>query len=328
MVGALLLKKRHPTASVTIIESAEQLGGNLIGHKALGEHFDAGTHILQEIGDIEIDELIQHSVDHQDLVKLESSIGDYSATISNKRVWAATAYPDVLQRSPIIANKIMNEIIEMRKRIEEFDLKHESQGPNSRRLSAQDASMIRFGPTATNEIVMPILNGIFGNNHELSGFAIEFCNLMRLCLVGKDEWERKVISEGLQDRVAFPDQQNLPIRQKHHRKSLYSRKNGASDFVRGLSNQCSRAGIHSLTSTKVKRINPHSKSLTVIGKPSYSAINYGQIVSCVGVTFTETLITGNPINSKRCLHIALCISFCLSRLSLKFATSTPNMLAQ
>jgi protoporphyrinogen oxidase len=301
MVSALLIKKAHPTASVVIIESAEQLGGNLIGHKAFGEHFDAGTHILQEIGDTEIDGLIEQSVHHQDLVKLESSIGDYAATISEKRVWAHTAYPDVLQRSPFIANKIMGEIIEARKRSNELDLVSGSRDFSSRRLSAKDASMIRFGATATNEIVMPILNGVFGNNHELSGFAIEFCNLMRLCLVGKDEWERKVISEGLQDRVAFPDQQNLPIKQKHHRKSLYSRKNGASDFVRGLANQCSRAGIHSLTSTKVMRINPHSKSLTVIGKPNYSGINYGQIVSCVGVAFTETLITGNPINSKKML---------------------------
>ena len=311
MVCALLLKKRHPTASVVIIESAEQLGGNLIGHKAFGEHFDAGTHILQEIGDKEIDELIEHSVDYQDLVKLESSFGDYAATISGKRVWAATSYPDVLQRSPIIANKIMDEITEVRKRSDEFDLKIGTQGFNSRRLSAQDASMIRFGATATNEIVMPILNGIFGNNYELSGFAIEFCNLMRLCLVGKDEWERKVFSEGLQDRVAFPDQQNLPNRQKHDKKSLYSRKNGVSDFVHGLSNRCDQAGIHILTSTRVKRISPHSKSLTILGQSNFSAISYGQVVSCVGVSFTQMLITGNPINSKNLVAYRI-MHFCLT----------------
>jgi protoporphyrinogen oxidase len=301
MVGALLIKQRHPKASIVIIESAEQLGGNLIGHKAFGEHFDAGTHILQETGDLEIDGLIEQSVHQEDLVKLESSIGDYAATISDKRVWAATAYPEVWQRSPFIANKIMDEIIEVRKRSNELDLKSGSQDFSSRRLSAKDASMIRFGATATNEIVMPILNGVFGSNHELSGFAIEFCNLMRLCLVGKDEWKRKVLSEGLHDRVAFPDQQDLPIRQKHHRKSLYSRKNGASDFIRGLSFECSRAGIHVLTSTKVKRLNPRSKSLTVDGQPSYSDVSYGQLVSCVGVALTQMLITGNPIKPKKML---------------------------
>lgn len=301
MVSALLIKKAHPTASVVIIESAEQLGGNLIGHKAFGEHFDAGTHILQEIGDTEIDGLIEQSVHHQDLVKLESSIGDYAATISEKRVWAHTAYPDVLQRSPFIANKIMGEIIEVRKRSNELDLVSGSRDFSSRRLSAKDASMIRFGATATNEIIMPILNGVFGSNHELSGFAIEFCNLMRLCLVGKDEWERKVLSEGLNDRVAFPDQQNLPFRQKHHRKSLYSRKNGASDFTRGLSVQCSRAGIHALNSTKVKRIDPRSKSLTFAGEPNYSVMNYGQLVSCVGVGLTQMFITGDSVSPRKML---------------------------
>jgi hypothetical protein len=119
--------------------------------------------------------------------------------------------------------------------------------------------------------------------------------------VGKDEWERKVLSEGLNDRVAFPDQQNLPVRQKHHRKSLYSRKNGASDFIRGLSVQCSQAGIHALNSTKVKRIDPRSRSLTFAGERSYSVMNYGQLVSCVGVGLTQMFITGDSVIPRKML---------------------------
>ena len=299
MAGAFLLKKRHPKATVVIIENGEQLGGNLIGHNALGDHFDAGTHILQEIGDKEIDELIEDAVDYQCLVKLDSSVGDYAATIRDKKVYSATSFPDVLARSPFVAKKILDEIMEMQKQCGGTDLGNTQQMFKNRRMSAHDASMSRFGPTATNEIIMPILAEIFGRPRELSAFAIEFCTLMRLCLVGKEDWAREVHSSGLQDRIAFPDQQNLPDHLRHARKSVYSSKNGAKDFVLGLSQRCEQAGIRILTSTSVRGIKPHSKSLTVDGPSMYKAINYGQLISCVGVAITQKLITGNPGQSKK-----------------------------
>lgn len=306
MVAALVLKKKYPNSSVLLVDGAQELGGNLIGHNALGTHFDSGTHILQEIGDEQVDNLIASVVSPQNLVVLDSAIGDFAATIKENKIWSATGFPDVLAQDPKLANQISMEVMDSND-------KHNQESQTSfdlRRCNIYEAAVKRYGQSASVEVVMPLVRRIFGESSDLSGFALELCNLTRLRLVDTVTWNSQIVPRGLQDRIAYPDQSFLPSQFRHKRKSLYSRERGASDFVRGLLRECVARGIEVLTSTKVEVIGVEERSITLAGSFGLREIQYHQLFSSVGSSRTKMLVTQqNPSlnlhTTLRLIHIVL-----------------------
>lgn len=306
LVGALLVKRRNPAARVLIIENSNVLGGNLRGVDVLDDHFENGTHILQEIGDLEVDTLIAQAVSPAHLVQLHSNIGDVAATIREHKSWTLTAYPDVLGHDSNLAELIMGEIT----------LNYESSfldpmySSNTRLKDVRSVAANRFGDTATKEVILPIVKRLFGVDEMISGFALELCNLTRLRLVDEEHWTQSVFNRGLHDRVAYPNQFSLPTDLRHNRKSLYSSNRGADDFIIGLERMCIAAEIEIQKSTTSTKIDIANKKLYVISHGIQRTLEFNIALSCVGTTLTRRFIQAQvltkPVRLKyRLVHFVL-----------------------
>lgn len=306
IVGALLIKKRNPELVVTLVEGAPSLGGNLLGVDVLGHHFENGTHILQEIGDVEVDAIIESAVDGEHLVQLDSSVGDLAGTMKDGKVWELTGYPDVLGQNPPLASYIMRQIEDLA--VSSPGVVQES--VNFRTLNFDSAVLERFGVEAKNRILLPIVQRLFGRTEDLSGFAMELCNLTRLRLVDELTWQAHIPRLDLRDRVAYPDQRSLPSAYRHNKKSLYSSKRGAIDFIDGLAEACRAIGVGVALNTKVFNIDMARKSVDLEIDGIKQKANFRHVMSCVGVTATKTLIAGTRPKDRhrlkyRIVHLVL-----------------------
>ena len=69
LVSAHALLKGNPSAKITIVEKDKNLGGLLAGIEYEDEnlYFDTGTHIFQETGNQELDELLLEKGDKVDI---------------------------------------------------------------------------------------------------------------------------------------------------------------------------------------------------------------------------------------------------------------------
>ena len=293
VVGALLIKKRNPEMTVVLIEGSRSLGGNLLGVDVMGHHFENGTHILQEIGDAEVDAIIQSAVDAKQLIQLDSSLGDVAGTIKDEKVWESTGYPDVLRQDSELASRIIHQITDLKASNLGTGRKNES----VRTLDFESAATERFGLLAKDLVLLPIVQRLFGKDEDLSGFAMELCNLTRLCLVDELNWQHQIPQLELQDRVAYPDQYLLPQLYKHNRKSLYSSHRGAVDFVEGLGKIGRDAGVVIELNTKVLNIDMNHKSIDLESDGDKQTVSFHYLLSCVGTTVTNSLVTGDKPKS-------------------------------
>ena len=160
VVGALLIKKRNPEMTVVLIEGSRSLGGNLLGVDVMGHHFENGTHILQEIGDAEVDAIIQSAVDAKQLIQLDSSLGDVAGTIKDEKVWESTGYPDVLRQDSELASRIIHQITDLKASNLGTGRKNES----VRTLDFESAATERFGLLAKDLVLLPIVQRLFGTS--------------------------------------------------------------------------------------------------------------------------------------------------------------------
>ena len=288
LVGALLLKRRQPAARILVVDAAERPGGLLLGHQVLDDHFDAGTHILQEIGDYEVDQIIESAIRPEYLLKTESSIGDYAATLYRNQIWTSTSFPDVIGRSKPLAKQIVSEITNTVFIANTEESRSES--THIRQKNARSVSIQRYGITATESVIQPIIERMFGSASDLSGFALELCNLMRLNLVELPEWISDVQTRGLSDRIAYPDQKQLPKELRHNKHSLYSIRNGARDFVEGLIRMCENESIEVAASTKIEIVDIKRNEFRLVTANESVKAEFGVIISCLGPTQTMKVL--------------------------------------
>jgi len=285
LIGALIAKQSCPDLSVLLLEGSPACGGNLRGVHAFGDHFERGTHILQETGDREIDDLLLTSVDKNTLIALDSSVGDFVATIRNGQVHDSVAYPAVRDSDEPIARKILAEVLAL--------LENQSdEVPRISQFRDKDlrrATHLWFGEAAFEHVIAPILEVRFGGLENLSGFALEVANLSRLKLVDYDEWVHLSSIPGFVDRVAFPDQKALPEERRHGRRSLYSSANGSLDFVDGVTRRCQEAGVLILTGAAVQTISSESAIINYVQTGREKQVKYRKLVSCLGPTSTRNL---------------------------------------
>lgn len=306
IVGALLIKKRNPHLIVTLVEGTPSLGGNLLGVDVMGHHFENGTHILQEIGDAEVDAIIESAVDEEHLVQLDSCVGDIAGTVKDGKVWEMTGYPDVLGQDSQLASRIMRQIADLA--VSNPDIAKER--VNIRTLDFDSAVSERFGVQAKNHVLLPIVQRLFGRTGDLSGFAMELCNLTRLRLVDESTWQDLIPRLDLRDRVAYPNQRSLPSQYKHNKKSLYSSHRGAIDFIDGLAEKCRAMGVGVALNTKVLNIDMARKLVVLETDGIKQTAKFRHLMSCVGVTATNTLIAGTKPKDRhrlkyRIVHLEL-----------------------
>lgn len=301
LVGALIAKQRNPHLSVLLIEANQQYGGNLRGIAACGDHFELGTHILQETGEDEIDTLLLSSVSKNHLVALESAVGDFVATVRGGIVRDSVGYPAIRESDESTARKVLAEVLVLLESTRGALPKISDFRGQDLRNSVQSW----FGPIALENVVGPILRAKFGALDNLTGFALEIANMSRLQLVTKEEWLKFSSIPGFVDRVAFPSQKTLPSPYQHGRRSLYSSNNGNLDFVEGIAERCREKGIVMLSGVVARSVRPESNVLIYEHTGTINQVGFRSFVSCLGPSATRGLLgeqSTNPI-SRTPLHL-------------------------
>jgi len=286
LLGAVLAKSRNPHWSVALVEKEDVLGGNLVGADALDDHFELGTHLLQETGVAEIDRLLRESVDPTQLLALDSQVGDRVGTIRGGRIFENTGYPAVLEQDQTLARVILDEIIQITGR-------HEApitSISNLRSTPLMEAAIQWFGESAWSSVIRPIISAKFGSTDSLTGFVLELANLSRLQIASEEIWQRNSHIDGFRARVAFPQQLQLPEIFRHNRKTLYSREYGNRDFISGLMESCTSLGVSLMSSCAIVNLDPNARSVTLSRDGKMAEFRYKRAISCLGVSATARLL--------------------------------------
>jgi len=301
LLGAVLAKLQHPHWSVALVEKENVLGGNLVGEDALGDHFELGTHLLQETGNAEIDRLLRESVDPKHLLALDSQVGDRVGTIQGGRAFENTGYPAVMEQDQTLSKVILDEIIQIIGR-NESPLTSISE---LRSTPLKEAAIQWFGESAWSSVVQPIISTKFGLTDSLTGFVLELANLSRLQVASEEIWQSNSHVDGFRARVAFPRQTRLPAKFRHDRKTLYSREHGNKDFVLGLIERCTTLGVALMPSCDILNLDPYATSMTVSRDGKVTELRFKRAISSLGVSATGRLIGGSAAVQQRRISLHL-----------------------
>jgi len=229
LVCAHALLKGNPSAKITIVEKDKNLGGLLAGIEYEDEnlYFDTGTHIFQETGNQELDQLLLNSVPSSDLIRFPIGQGDICGTVFNENLQKNSHFPDLRQYKN---NNILKSILKHLNDLEEV--------PTIRReVSLDNVATARFGKEFTQNVIAPIFEYTFDLSiNSISAFSLLLTGWTRVILDEEKEWLSHSKDSLYRSLVAIPEQRNLPRNLHHGRRSFYSKSKGSRAFIEGLTN--------------------------------------------------------------------------------------------
>ena len=281
IISALLIRKKQPNASIFLFESSEELGGNLNGfhYKKKGIYFDKGTHIFQESGDTEIDDLIKNSIPSEKLILFGRGKGDFVGSIHENQFNEDSHYPNI-ERYHNLRNSVLTHL-ESSKPIE-IDLDY------SKSLKSEVEK--RFGVKYAK-----YLDHIFKNLYKhdlqyLSSCYLKFVGLNRLIIGKNKNSSNYYLDNYFNNFIGFPNQFNVPIKQLHSRRSYYSNSEGTLQFIDGLVHELIKSKISIIKNTKVKGVNLYQKGIMIEKDEQITIFKYEKLLITSGVFSAANLL--------------------------------------
>jgi len=290
MIAALSLKKKFPKEDVMLVEKSGSLGGLLNGttYEKNDLYFDLGTHIFQETGKKELDELLIGSIPKEDLIFYDINSGDYAGGVFFNKFQQNSHFPDLRNFTD---NTFRKEI--------DHHISELTEVPVIDRLSPlMDVSSKRFGKKFSNEFIAPIMENMFEHKRDdLSAFALELTGFVRVVLDDFEIWKDKIESPIYKAIAGIPDQRLLSSDLHHGRRSFYSKKNGSKSLVDGLEKKLIEEGINIQKNSEIKILDKESLSLAFTDKFGDSKnFNASKIVIATGVIGASFLLDFNIEN--------------------------------
>lgn len=290
MVAALTLKKKFPKEEVILVEKSSSLGGLLKGitYEKNNLYFDLGTHIFQESGKKELDELLTDSIPREDLIFFETNSGDYAGGVFANKLQENSHFPDLRN---LIDNPFRKEVDEHVSNLQKI--------PKIDRLSPLlDISSKRFGKKFSDEFIAPIMESMFQHKKEnLSAFALELTGLVRVVLDDFEIWKDRINNPIYKAVAGIPDQRLLSADLHHGRRSYYSKKNGSKSLIEGLENKLIENQINIKKNSEIKLLDKESLSLALTDEFGTSInFNASSIVIATGVIGASFLLDFNIKN--------------------------------
>lgn len=256
LVSAHALLKGNPLAQITIVEKDQNLGGLLSGIEYEDEnlYFDTGTHIFQETGNQEVDQLLLNSVPSSDLIRFPIGQGDICGTVFNRILQRNSHFPDLRH---CIESKISKSILKHLENLPEIP-------EFSRENSLFEVATARFGEEFTQQVVAPIFEHIFGLGiNSLSAFALLLTGWTRVIIDNEREWMCNSNDRLYRSLIAIPEQRNLPLKLHHGRHSFYSNSKGSKAFIQGLATSLEKRGVIILNNCTVTSFELGDLTLTL-----------------------------------------------------------------
>jgi len=278
LLSAKILRDRHPKANITVLEKENFLGGLLSGiiYREKDLYFDTGTHIFQETGNSEIDDILINAIGSENLIHYPIGKGDLAGLFLNNKFQENSHFPDL--RNDFLYEHIRRHLKEHLK----SDVKLENIDPCK---SLIDVANARFGKYFTDKFITPVFESVFKLPiNKISSFALSLTGWTRVILDDYDDWIKNISNNSYKSIVAIPDQRKLPLEMHHGRRSYYSRKNGSNAIITGLKDLLFSSNVEIITGVNIEQINQSDdRCLDITYNHKRMSICYDKLIISTGI---------------------------------------------
>jgi protoporphyrinogen oxidase len=246
LTACCLLRRKYPSAKVTLVERSAYVGGLLatFDYGRFGQ-FDRGMHWITETGIKDIDDLYLSLLPEQDWVFLEGSRRDLSGLFYSGKLQENTQFPDLrgFEREHYLAC------------LAGF-FANLNQPEITRENSLLSHARSRFGRLIADTVIGPIATKVHGISADLLDPMARYLPLLdRVVLFDEKIFLDLMASSELRARLAFPEQRCLPLSYSSGRRSHYPRRYGIGRVIDALVARLRECGVELLTDTRVRSLD-------------------------------------------------------------------------
>lgn len=233
MMAALLLKRRHPSRQVILLEAAAQPGGNYrcvdLGPQG---RFDQGMRMFYETGIPEFDALIHGILPAQDWHVMRGNEKDIAGIYWKGGLQVHTPYLDLRRLEPDAFAACKREVLAAAEADKPADTAY-----------ALAYLQGRFGPMVAG-MLGEVLEKLYGAAaQQLDVIACKQPAMDRVVLFDSETMQGLLGDAALRARVAWPEQLTLPVMRPFNQAALYPRRYGMDAVIARLQAQLEDAGV-------------------------------------------------------------------------------------
>ncbi|SRR5579884_326579 len=288
LVAAELLRRRSPSGDVVILEQSPSFGG-LLGKVEAGPYgvFDLGMHTMTETGIPDLDALLRGLLPPDEWIHLAGAARDLSGLYFAQTLQHNAHHPDLRAFPPAQYERCLTDFFLTLQRSHPIPPLH---------MQAYGES--RFGPVITDLVLAPAIRKTYGRDpREVHPLAARILPLDRVILFDEELFQQLMAAEPLRQRLAYPEQRNLPLQYASGRASYYPKYYGIHRVIDALIDRLQRKGVVLLSNTRVSSLERRGTAIV-----SVQALQNDVLVEIQDVH--QVLWTTGPISLAKCLALA------------------------
>ena len=242
LLCALELRKSNPQSNITVVETSSAVGGTYKSYRdTSGNVFDHGMHLLYETRDSYVNSVLFNLLPESSWNIYEHNSKDIAGVFFAGKLQTYSPYPDIRSLSATT----------QRESVESF-FAALTQNNSSAVDNAEEAFRRRFGDYIYDHVHTKILQGLYGRNpKDLHPIVMKLTALDRVCMFSESTVTELLLSSIIRERIAYPDQVNLPIARHWNQRALYPRSLGADQVVASAVAQLQSANVEIRCQTRV-----------------------------------------------------------------------------
>lgn len=258
---------------VVVIEKAQELGGHYRSFKYDDDLiFDHGLHLYAETNIAEADELFLDILGHDNWKIMEGRSRNICGTVFNGKLQRNTPFPDLRN---LTADQIFRYSLDIKSR------KPGYVDPN-KYCNAEEFLIDKFGPRLYKDVFRNILKKHYRKDpFELDPMATHILPLGRIALHDTEQTEKFMSDATLGSRIAFPDQDTMPLEFFRQERMLYPKKMGMYQIIEKLIEKLEACGVEIYKNSTVEKLELEEGRCTSLsfslGKKLYSIENISEL---------------------------------------------------
>lgn len=270
------LRKKYPSKPIFIFDNSSNIGGK---YKTFNYDnnvkFDVGMHVIYESCISEIDVIYREILEEKDWNIYSDNEKDIAGLFFNNKLQNYSHYIDL---RPFINDSKKNYVSDFFKNLNNITRKEP--------INAESFLIHQFGQKIYNDFHKQILRSMYGViPKKLSNLAIKLSALERIILFDKDPVLELIKSKVIKNRIAYPDQLNLPFKRDNDQKALYPRKFGMDTFIDQFKKKLIKNNVKIILNAKLASIKTLKSQITNCSlqvNNSYIDLKVDQFISSVG----------------------------------------------